>query len=182
MRQLPTLKTDRLVLRPFLLSDAATVQRLAGDRAVADTTLSIPHPYADGMAEQWIATHEGAWTRHEMATFAVTEPDAGLVGAVSLRIELAHRRAELGYWIGVPYWGLGYATEAARAVVTFGFDKLSMQRIYAQHFLRNPASGRVMAKIGMQFEGTLRQHSFRWNQPEDVAAWGLLRTEVTGNR
>ncbi|MEK7239824.1 MAG: GNAT family N-acetyltransferase [Gemmatimonadota bacterium] len=180
MRQLPTLKTGRLVLRPFLLSDAATVLRLAGDRAVADTTLSIPHPYVDGMAEQWIATHEGAWTRHEMATLAITEAEAGLIGAISLRIELAHRRAELGYWIGVPYWGLGYATEAARAMVAFGFEKLSLHRIYAHHFTRNPASGRVMSKVGMRLEGTLRQHFFRWDRPEDVAAWGLLRTEVTG--
>lgn len=182
MRKLPTLRTSRLVLRPFLLSDAATVQRLAGDRGVADTTLSIPHPYVDGMAEQWIATHEGAWTRHELATLAITEPEAGLVGAISLRIELAHRRAEMGYWIGPPFWGLGYATEAARAMVAFGFDKLSLQRIHAQHFARNPASGRVMAKVGMRLEGTLRRHVYRWDQPEDVEAWGLLRTDFTGNR
>lgn len=180
MRKLPTLETRRLVLRPFLLSDAATVQRLAGDRAVADTTLSIPHPYVDGMAEQWIATHEGAWTRHEMATLAITEPEAGLVGAISLRIELANRRAEMGYWIGVPYWGLGYATEAARAMVTFGFGRLSLQRIHAQHFARNPASGRVMAKVGMQLEGSLRRHVYRWDQPEDVEAWGLLRSDAPG--
>lgn len=178
MRKLPTLRSDRLVLRPFLLSDAATVQRLAGERAVADTTLTIPHPYADGLAETWIASHEGAWTRHEMATLAITEADAGLVGAISLRIELTHRRAELGYWIGTPYWGLGYATEAARAMVTFGFGKLSLQRIFAQHFTRNPASGRVMTKIGMRLEGTLRQHFFRWNTPEDVALWGMLRSEA----
>lgn len=182
MRKLPTLRTSRLVLRPFLLSDAATVQRLAGDRGVADTTLSIPHPYVDGMAEQWIATHEGAWTRHELATLAIAEPEAGLVGAISLRIELAHRRAEMGYWIGPPFWGLGYATEAARAMVAFGFDKLSLQRIHAQHFARNPASGRVMAKVGMRLEGTLRRHVYRWDQPEDVEAWGLLRTDFTGNR
>lgn len=180
MRQLPTLKTGRLVLRPFLLSDAATVRHLAGDRAVADTTLSIPHPYLEGMAEQWIATHEGAWTRHEMATFAITEPEAGLVGAISLRIELSHRRAEMGYWIGVPYWGLGYATEAGRAMVAFGFGKLGLQRIYAHHFVRNPASGRVMAKLGMQREGTWRRHFYRWDQPEDVAAWGLLRADTAG--
>lgn len=180
MRQLPTLESDRLILRPFLLSDAATVQRLAGDRAVADTTLTVPHPYADGMAETWIASHEGAWTRHEMATFAITEPEAGLIGAISLRIELAHRRAELGYWIGVPYWGQGYATEAVRALITFGFGKLSLQRIYAQHFTRNPASGRVMERAGMRLEGTLRQHFFRWDQSEDVAVWGLLRTENPG--
>lgn len=174
MRKLPTLTTDRLTLRPFLLSDAADVQRLAGSREVADTTLSIPHPYADGMAEAWIAAHEGAWSRHESATLAIIEPDAGLVGAISLRIELPQRRAELGYWIGVPFWGQGYATEAARAVIAWGFTKLSLQRIYAHHMVRNPASGRVMAKAGMQLEGTLRRHFYRWGIAEDVAIWGIL--------
>ncbi|MHB0964366.1 MAG: GNAT family N-acetyltransferase [Gemmatimonadaceae bacterium] len=178
MRKLPTLSTERLELRPFLLSDAKNVQLLAGDREVADTTLAIPHPYLDGMAESWIVTHEGAWTRHESATLAITEADAGLVGAISLRIELPQRRAELGYWIGVPYWGRGYATEAARAMIEFGFRRLSLHRIYAHHFARNPASGRVMEKAGMQHEGTLRGHFFRWGAPEDVAVWGILSTPV----
>lgn len=172
MRKLPTLTTERLVLRPFLLSDAAVVQRLAGSREVADTTLAIPHPYLDGMAESWIGTHEGAWTRHESATLAITEAEEGLVGAISLRIELPQRRAELGYWIGVPYWGRGYATEAVRAMLAFGFGRLSLHRIYAYHFVRNPASGRVMAKAGMHHEGTLRGHFYRWGAPEDVAIWG----------
>lgn len=179
MRKLPTLSTDRLVLRPFLLSDATAVQRLAGDRQVADTTLSIPHPYADGMAEQWIGTHEGAWTRHEMATLAITEGEVGLIGAISLRIELAHQRAELGYWIGVPYWGQGYATEAARAMIDLGLRRISLRRVYAYHMVRNQASGRVMSKAGMRPEGTLRQHFYRWGQPEDVAVWGILQDEAT---
>jgi len=178
MRKLPTLPTERLSLRPFLLSDATTVQRLAGDRAVADTTLTVPHPYADGMAEAWIATQEGAWTRHEAATLAITEPEVGLVGAITLRIELPQRRAELGYWVGVPYWGRGYATEAVRAMIAYGFDKLSLQRIYAYHFVRNPASGRVMAKAGMEHEGILRRHFYRWGIPEDVAVWGVLSSRV----
>ncbi len=174
MRTLPTLATERLVLRPFLLSDAAIVQQLAGNRDVADTTLSVPHPYADGMAESWIAAHQGAWTRHEEATLAITERDAGLVGAITLRIELPQRRAELGYWVGAPFWGQGYASEAARAMIAFGFGKLSLQRIYAHHMVRNPASGRVMAKAGMTHEGTLRRHFYRWGIPEDVAIWGIL--------
>ena len=178
MRRLPTLTTERLVLRPFLLSDAKNVQLLAGDREVADTTLAIPHPYLDGMAESWIAMHEGAWTRHESATLAITEAEAGLVGTMSLRIELPQRRAELGYWIGVPYWGRGYATEAARAMIEFGFRRLSLHRIYAHHFARNAASGRVMEKAGMRHEGTLRGHFFRWGAPEDVAVWGILSTPV----
>jgi len=174
MRRLPTLTTERLALRPFLLSDAASVQRLAGERDVADTTLSIPHPYADGMAEAWIATHEGAWTHHESATLAVTTIDEGLVGAVALRIELAQRRAELGYWIGRPYWGRGYATEAARAMIAWGFAHVGVARIYAHHMTRNPASGRVMEKIGMRHEGTLRQHFYREGVAEDVAIWAIL--------
>jgi len=174
MRPLPTLKTERLVLRPFLLSDASVVQRLAGNRTVADTTLSIPHPYADGMAEAWIATHEAAWTRHESATLAVTEIGEGLVGAISLRIELAHRRGELGYWIGQPYWGRGYASEAARAMIAWGFANVGLGRIYAHHMTRNPASGRVMEKAGMQYEGILRQHVHRGGVAEDVAIWGIL--------
>jgi RimJ/RimL family protein N-acetyltransferase len=178
MRKLPTLGTERLTLRPFLLSDAATVQQLAGNRDVADTTLSVPHPYLDGMAETWIAAHEGAWTRHELATLAITEADEGLVGAISLRIELPQRRAELGYWVGAPYWGRGYATEAVRAMLAYGFSNLSLQRIYAHHMVRNPASGRVMAKAGMVHEGTLRRHFFRWGIPEDVAIWGILADDV----
>ena len=174
MRTLPTIHAERLVLRPFLLSDAAIVQHLAGNRDVADTTLSIPHPYADGMAESWIATHQGAWTRHEESTLAITEQDAGLVGAITLRIQLPQRRAELGYWIGAPFWGRGYATEAAKAMIAFGFGKLSLQRIFAHHMVRNPASGRVMAKAGMAHEGTLRRHFYRWGVAEDIAVWGIL--------
>ncbi len=177
MRSLPKLTTARLVLRPFLLSDAAAVQRLAGEHAVADTTLSLPHPYPSGAAEQWIGTHEGAWTRHESATLAITEPDAGLIGAIALRIELMHRRAELGYWVGVPFWRQGHATEAARAMLEFGFTRLGLGRIYAHHMVRNPASGRIMQKLGMSHEGVLRRHFFRGDSAEDVSIWGLLRSE-----
>lgn len=174
MQGLPTLRTERLALRPFLLADAALVQRLAGEREVADTTLAIPHPYEDGMAESWIATHGGAWERQESATLAITTLEHGVIGAISLKLEPAQRRAELGYWIGRPYWGRGYATEATRAMIAWGFEEVGLARIYAHHMTRNPASGRVMAKAGMQHEGTLRQHFCRWGVAEDVAIWGVL--------
>lgn len=155
------------------------VQRLAGAREVADTTLSIPHPYEDGMAEAWFATHAPAFDRGEMATLAVTASSAGLVGAIGLRIERDHRRAELGYWIGVPYWGRGFATEAAKAVIRFGFEQLSLNRIHACHLTRNPASGRVMIKAGMRLEGCLRQHVVKWDRFEDLAKYAILRREWT---
>lgn len=177
----PTLTTARLTLRPFAAADARDVQRLAGAREVADTTLNIPHPYLDGMAEAWIGMHAAAWERGELATFAVTEASLGLVGAVSLRIVRKHRRAELGYWIAVPYWGRGYATEAAAATIAFGFEQLDLNRIHASHLTRNPASGRVMVKAGMRLEGCHRAHFIKWDRFEDLAVYGMLRDEWRAN-
>jgi RimJ/RimL family protein N-acetyltransferase len=88
-----------------------------------------------------------------------------------------HKRAELGYWIGVPYWNHGYASEAARRVVNWGFQYLGLNRIYAQHFADNPASGRVMQKIGMQYEGTLRQPFIRLGEARDSVCYGILKDE-----
>ncbi len=172
----PTLQTERLVLRPFVLDDAPTVQRLVGAREIAETTLTIPHPYLDGMAEAWIRTHRAAWEAQDRGTFAIVSNPDGLVGAIGLHFRPPHRRAELGYWIGRPFWNRGYATEAARAVIRFAFETLPLNRIHASHLTRNPASGRVMVKAGMQFEGILRQHVMKWDRPEDLAEYAILRT------
>ena len=99
-----TLTTERLVLRPFTLADAPEVQRLAGDRDVASTTLRIPHPYKEGMAEEWIGTHAEKYASGKGLSLAITLRSPGtLVGAVGLEICKEHSRAELGYWIGKPY-------------------------------------------------------------------------------
>jgi [ribosomal protein S5]-alanine N-acetyltransferase len=176
----PTLETARLVLRPFCAADAGRVQLLAGDRAVADTTLKIPHPYEDGMAEKWIANHADWFQRDEQAVFAVTlKTDAALIGCVGLRIDRDDDRAELGYWIGRPYWGQGYCTEAVRAVLAFGFAELGLNRIHAHHFVRNAASGRVMQKAGMQREGRLRQFAKKWDVFEDVEMYATVREQAS---
>lgn len=174
---LPTLTTDRLVLRPFTVADAADVQRLAGDLQVATTTLNIPHPYEDGMAEAWIDTHQGRWDAHRHLTLAITTVADGLVGAVGLEARPPHRRAELGYWIARAFWGRGYATEAARAVVAYGFRELGLNKIDAHYLARNAASGRVMEKLGMTREGLLRQHVVKWDEPEDVVMYGILASD-----
>lgn len=137
------------------------------------------------MAEAWISGHRPGWDRGELATFAITQAEAGLVGAIGLRIEPAHERAELGYWIGVPFWRRGYATEAAAAVIEFGFRELGLHRIYATHLTRNPASRRVMQKLGMEFEGCRRQHLLKWGQHEDIAIMGCcdrMATSLNGRR
>jgi len=174
----PTLRTPRLALRPFATSDASTVQRLAGVAAVADTTLTIPHPYTDGLAEAWIATHEPPYTRRDNVVFAITGEEGNLVGAINLRLELGHHRGELGYWIGEPFWGRGYATEAVRAVLEYGFLTLALNRIEARHLVRNPASGRVMQKAGMRREGEQRQHVRKNGRFEDLEYYGILRSDL----
>lgn len=174
----PTLETLRLILRPFSLSDARDVMRLAGERDIADTTLNIPHPYTDGMAESWIETHKLGYETNSSVTFAVVLHDTtDLVGAIGLTIDRRFRKAELGYWIGKPFWNQGYATEAAKAVIEFGFDELRLNRIGAGHFTRNPSSGRVMEKIGMQQEGTARQAAVKWGKYEDMMLYGILRED-----
>src|SRR3954469_652364 len=113
---LPTLTTARLDLRPFVPDDAFDVERLAGMREIADTTLNIPHPYPHGGAAEWIRLHAPAWTEGTSATFAIIGQKMGaLVGTISLIIKREHQRAELGYWIAPDCWNRGYATEATRA-------------------------------------------------------------------
>jgi RimJ/RimL family protein N-acetyltransferase len=179
----PTLTTERLTLRPFIADDAFDVERLAGRREIADTTLNIPHPYPHGGAADWIRTHGPAWNDGSSATFAIVGGKKGaLVGAIGLMIKSEHRRAELGYWIALDCWNRGYATEASQRLIDFGFDVLSLHRIEARHFLRNPASGRVMQKLGMKHEGVERDWAFKWDRFEALAVYSILEPEWRAER
>ncbi len=175
MKRYPTRKTERLILRAFTLMDAPEVQRLAGEWQVARALLSVPHPYEEGMAEEWISEQHPPFERGEGVNFAVVLRERGeLCGSCGLLINSRDANAELGYWIGVPYWGQGYATEAAREVVRYGFEQLGLHRIYAAHFGNNPASGRALRKIGMSYEGTRREHHRKWGEYKDRVEYGLL--------
>jgi len=179
----PTLTTKRLTLRPFIADDAFDVERLAGMREIADTTLNIPHPYPHGGAADWILTHGPAWNEGSNATFAIVDNATGrLAGAISLMIKPEHRRAELGYWIALGCWNRGYATEASRRLIDFGFEVLGLHRIEARHFLRNPRSGRVMQKLGMQHEGVERDWAIKWDRFETVAVYSILEPEWRAGR
>lgn len=178
MTERPTIRTKRLLLRPFTLDDAPVVQELAGERDIASNTLSIPHPYEDGMAEEWISTHQDRYVKGASVVFAIVlRADESLIGAMGLEISKDNDRAELGYWIGKPYWNMGYCTEAARAVIRYGFERLGLARIFASHLKRNPASGRVMQKVGMAHEGCLRRHVKKWGRYEDLELYGILKDE-----
>ena len=183
MPERPTLPTARLVLRPFTKADAPDVQRLAGEREVASTTLHIPHPYTIGMAEDWISTHQEAYERGALVNFAIVRrTDQALMGCIGLDIDPHHANAEMGYWIGIPFWSQGYCTEAAQTVIQYGFEVLRLHRIHAAHMARNPASGRIMQKVGMTYEGCLRQHIQKWGAFEDIVVYGMLQSEYAGQR
>ncbi len=175
----PWLETERLVLREFRATDVDATIALANDPDIAHNTINIPHPYEREAAEAWIASHPGQWDRRTAVTYAVTDRGSGqLMGAVGLTIEDADQRAELGYWIGREYWGRGFATEAASAVIAWAFPALDLHRIHATHFPRNPASGSVLRKLGMRYEGLLREHVRKGDDYLDLECYALLRSEL----
>jgi len=179
MIQQPVLETPRLILRPLALGDAPHLARMAGRREIADTTISIPHPYSEEQAREWIAAHIGPSDTKKEVVFAVTlKSDGQLIGTVGLRdIDLEHSQTEMGFWMAVELWGQGYATESSAAALRFGFEGLNLNRIYAHHMVRNPASGRGLEKIGMKQEGVLRQRVRKWGVFEDVVVLAILRRD-----
>lgn len=171
----PSIVTSRLHLRALVNTDAKTVQRLAGDAHIAAMTDNVPHPYEDGMAEAWIEATSTMWLHGKSATFAVCLQETDeLIGCCGLSIVQRHRRASLGYWVGRDFWGHGYCTEAAGAVVGFGFKELGLHRIFAMHLCKNPASGAVMRRIGMKHEATLSDYVLKNNVFEDMELYTIF--------
>ncbi|WZY00265.1 GNAT family protein [Bacillus sp. FSL W7-1360] len=173
-----TLTTARLILRPLAETDAARVERYVSDPDIAKMTLNIPHPYPEGEALTFIRSVQLRVEEGNNVVFAITEQGIDdCIGAMSVRIEPAHNRGELGYWIGKPHWGKGYATEAARAMLAYCFNELKLHKCMARAFAHNPASWRVMEKIGLKEEGLMRQHFMRDGMYIDSKCYGLLREE-----
>ena len=183
-RHHPLLVTEQLRLRPFLAEDAVTVQQLAGAREIADTALSIPHPYSLQAAKAGIAGQAFSFQQGTSLHLAIEPPGHGeLIGAIELvNIDPDPAQAELRFWVGKPWWGQGYATEAAREIIRYGFESLSLNRIYAQFLSRNPLSGQLLRRLRMRKEGVLRQRARKWDVFEDVILYAILRDDLTAKR
>lgn len=175
MKHPPILQTERLIIRPFSISDADHVQRLAGAKEVYATTANVPHPYEDGMAEKWISTHASNFYNELGVNLAITDKGAEkLIGAIGLVANKQHHRAELGYWIGYPYWGNGYCTEATIELIRYGFEVLNYHKITARHLEVNPASGRVMEKAGMKKEGVIQDDIYKDGKYHTTIVYGII--------
>lgn len=161
-------------MRPYSEADIPELFPLINAREVAATTLRIAHPYTEQDARDFLELTK----QSDKLWLAITlRADGKQIGGIGLRIDPPHQHAELGYRLGVAYWGQGYATEASRELLRYGFEDLGLRRIFASHFKHKPASGRILKKIGMQHEGCQRQHLLKWGQFVDSELYGILRQE-----
>jgi len=179
MIEQPFIETMRLRLRPLERSDAAAIQDAAGRREIADTMISLPHPYPVGEAKRYVARQHSDREAGFIATFTIEQKTKNkFCGLVEVRdIDREHLQGELSFWLTVEDWGKGYMSEVVEAVVRYAFESLGLNRLFAYHMLRNPASGRVLEKNGFKQEGVLRQRVQKWGQFEDVALWAILRQD-----
>jgi RimJ/RimL family protein N-acetyltransferase len=180
---IPVLETKRLALRAPRLEDAKKVMALANDRRIAENTARIPHPYRISDAESFI----GGANKSGEAAFLITLRDGTIVGACGIMFHY-DTTPELGYWLGVPYWGKGYATEALHAVIDHAFTDLEHAVLEAGARVTNPGSRRVLEKCGFQWTGVglYRINSIKSSAPIDrfrlergiwaaLKAWGRAK-------
>ena len=148
-RSIPVLETERLVLRAPRLGDVKAVAALANDRRIAENTSRLPHPYRLADAETFIASVNKVAGE---ASFVITTYDGDLIGCCGIG-SLREDEPEVGYWLGVPFWGNGYATEMARALIDHTFGDRGHEVLLAGARISNPASRRVLEKCGFQWTG-----------------------------
>jgi ribosomal-protein-alanine N-acetyltransferase len=150
--------SDRLTLRQFTLADATRVCALIGDYDVAKMLSSCPHPYTMEDADDWLSKRRARWADGSNFPFAITTKADGLIGCIGVQVTTSYEEKalgafQIGYWLGKPYWGLGYATEAGRAVLTAFDADLGPQPLVSGHFTENPRSGHVLEKLGFHYVG-----------------------------
>lgn len=173
------LTTRHLRLRPLRITDSSAIQIAASSRKIADTMITIPHPYPPGEAEKYIVRQQAEQKTGRSVTFVIEQMEDGwFFGLVEVRdINREHSQGELSFWLTVEAWGRGYMSDVVGVVVQYGFEDLDLNRLFAYHMTRNPASGRVLEKNGFKQEGLLRQCVRKWGQFEDVALMAILRQE-----
>ena len=141
------LESQRLILRPYRPSDIEALAVWLGDYDVSRMLARIPHPYSEGDAEAFIAREPS-----EEQVFAIERKEDGVfLGAIGINPAADH---EFGYWLGKPYWGFGYATEAVSRLVVHAFDAFGVEAVRAGFFADNPASGHVLSKLGARHNGS----------------------------
>jgi RimJ/RimL family protein N-acetyltransferase len=188
---IPVIETERLILRAARLADAKAVTSLINDRRIAENTARIPHPYSLADAQAFLST---ANRDPNEPSFLITLAEGTIIGGCGIHL-LPGGDPELGYWIGLPYWGRGYVTEAARAMIDHAFGALGYERLTSRARVSNPASRRVLEKCGFQWSGVslIRIRALRSSAPVDcfrldrglwasLKSWGSTNGIASGPR
>ncbi len=178
----PPLRSEQLVLRPLERTDAPRVARLAGDWEVARWTSDIPHPYDAAMARDFIAWAQDELTAGRRFFLAMVARASGdLVGIISLTRNGADE-GEIGYWVGRPYQGRGFAREAAGAVIAMAFEALALRRVVAACRPDNERSWRVMENCGMRYVEDVQRWSMARRRTFDLSLYAIDRPMEDGER
>jgi ribosomal-protein-alanine N-acetyltransferase len=179
---IPTLETGRLRLRPFTVDDDAAVFALASDPEVARFVRFEAHrDVAETRA--FLELVQQHYRRGDPFAWAIVRrEDDRLIGSCGFVSQAVERKSgEIGYWLGKPHWGKGYAVEAARALVRFGFEQMGLERVEAKCFLENRAGQRVIEKLGMKLEGTDRSEMIKGSYPE-LRLYAIARPDWVAGR
>ena len=164
----PRIETERLVMRLPVLADAANIATYLGDYDVAKNTARVPHPYPELAAEMWVLMTRAGWQPGGNLSLTV-EMGGEAIGGGGVFKRKANADWEIGYWIGKPWWGQGLATELGRGLVDHARDRLGTRRLIAGYYKDNPASGRVLEKLGFVHEGEgVRAFSMARMGPADM--------------
>ena len=176
MQNFPTLSTERLVLSQPIVSDLEDVVfQMNSTSEISENTLSLPFPYREENAHFWFKMAEDGFANKDAFIFGIREKEnLKLIGAVGLHLDVAHHKAEVGYWLGKSFWNNGYVSEALQEVLKFGFEELKLNKIYASHFHHNPASGKVLEKNGFVFEAELKQEILKNGKYLDLFRYALF--------
>lgn len=175
LKEFPGIETERLILSQLKEEDVPFVTEYLQDKIFSDLTSNIPYPYTKEHAELWVKMSRESFESNTGYTFAVRNKEGRIIGAIGLH-DREDDKAELGYWMGKPFWNKGYITEAAVALIDFGFRELEFNKIYATYFLHNPDSGRIMEKIGMQKEALLKQHLKKEGEYFDIMMYSVFKS------
>ncbi|WP_291725805.1 GNAT family N-acetyltransferase [Bernardetia sp.] len=174
------LESKNLILNSLSYKDIPKIIEYAGNRKVSDNLLNLPFPYHERDAVFWINMANEGRDIGDAYKFAIrlkADQALSFIGGIGLMIDKKHNKAELGYWIAEPFWGQGLVSEAVGAMIKFGFEVLELNKIFANHFISNPASGKVMIKNGMIKEAYIKDHYKKGDEYMDVIQYRLTKEE-----
>jgi len=178
MKTFPTLHTPRLTLGQIEVSDIPTITAYASNPNVSKMLRTMPYPYAEKDAIFWLNKARTEFKKETAYIFRIGLRDRGeFVGGVGLHLKKAHQKAVIGYWIGEPFWGKGYVTEALGAVLKFGFETLNLNKIQAVYKADNTQSGKVMIKNNMVKEGEMVDDMYQNGQFYTLIQYRLTKRE-----